>query len=102
MIRVTDLHVSRGSFDLRVPTWSLEPGCVVGVVGPNGAGKTTLLRALAGLDDDSTGSLEVLGFDPRRDPASVRQRLGFMSDETPLFRLRVDALLRTLSGYYPS
>lgn len=102
MIRISDLAVRRGDFELRVPSWSVEPGRVVGLVGPNGAGKTTLLRALAGLDEDASGQLEVLGHDPRREPAAVRQRLGFMSDDMPLFRLRVDKLLWTVSGYYPS
>lgn len=101
MITVTDLAIDRGDFQLRVPSWKLEPGRVVGVVGPNGSGKTTLLRALAGLDDDARGTLDVLGADPRRDPAAVRLRLGFMSDDMPLFRLRIDKLLWTLSGYYP-
>jgi len=102
MIRVHDLHVRRGAFDLHVADWSVQAGRVVGIVGPNGAGKTTLLRALAGLDDDAEGRVEVLGFDPRVDPESVRFRLGYMSDDMPLFRLRIDKLLWTVSGYYPS
>ena len=34
-------------------------GCFFMIVGPSGCGKTTLLRILAGLEDHSTGTLEV-------------------------------------------
>jgi len=32
----------------------------------------------------------------------VRSKLGFMSDDMPLFDMRIGPLLRQLSGYYPS
>ena len=35
-------------------------GCFFMIVGPSGCGKTTLLRILAGLDDHSTGTLEIM------------------------------------------
>ena len=102
VIQIKDLVQTRGSFRLSVPSWQLNPGTVSGVVGPNGAGKTTLLRLLPGLDRRNAGQLNVLGLDPSVDPAQVRQVLGFMSDDQPLFRLRVDKLLWTLSGYWPN
>ena len=99
LVSVQNLEIARGDFRLRVPSWTVRPGTVVGVVGPNGAGKTTLLRALAGLDP-STG-VRVLGNDPVAAPAQVRQDLGFMSDDMPLFRQKVGQLFWTLSGYWP-
>ena len=100
LIEVQNLRVDRGGFTLNVPGWSVEPGIVVGIVGPNGAGKTTLLDCLAGLTAPSEGTVRVMGRDPRVDPAYVRSRAGFMSDDRPLFDLSVARLLRTLSGYY--
>src|SRR5689334_3034212 len=41
------------------------------VVGPSGCGKTTLLRILAGLEEHSEGSLEMLHADPRRPLTSM-------------------------------
>ncbi len=41
---------------------AVEPGEFCVIVGPSGCGKTTLLRILAGLDRQSTGSLELAGL----------------------------------------
>jgi molybdate transport system ATP-binding protein len=55
-----DGTVRRGGFELRV-AFGVGPGEVLGVLGPNGAGKTTLLRAVAGLEELTSGSLTVDG-----------------------------------------
>jgi len=102
LVRVDDLVVRRGSFRLEIPSWTVEPGQVVGVVGPNGAGKTTLLESVAGLRPVGSGRVSVFGMEPWKEPTRVRTALGFMSDDMPVFALRVDALLRMVSGYYPS
>jgi ABC-2 type transport system ATP-binding protein len=101
LIEVDSLRVRRGKFTLEIPSWRVEAGQVVGVVGPNGAGKTTLLEALAGLRPVTSGSVRVFGRDPWDDPAGVRSTLGFMSDDMPVFDLKIGPLLRMLSGYYP-
>ncbi len=102
LVDVQGLVVRRGSFHLEIPSWRVAPGQVIGIVGPNGAGKTTLLEALAGLRPVDAGRLRVFGLDPWSRPVEVRSALGFMSDDTALFELRVDRLLHMLSGYYPS
>lgn len=45
---------------------TVEPGEFCVVVGPSGCGKTTLLRILAGLDRQTSGSLELSGAGGRR------------------------------------
>ncbi len=102
LVDVEGLVVVRGSVRLEVPGWRVGAGEVVGVVGPNGAGKTTLLEAVAGLRPVAAGRVRVFGLDPWSRPVEVRSALGFMSDDMALFELRVDRLLRMLSGYYPS
>ncbi len=61
-LRSDGLHfegtVRRGSFELDV-AFEVRPGEVLGVLGPNGAGKSTLLRAVAGLEELSTGAVGV-------------------------------------------
>jgi len=60
--------------DLRV-----EAGSIFGFLGPNGAGKTTTLRILATLLPPSGGTARVMGTDVARDPADVRQRIGYVA-----------------------
>ncbi len=102
LVDVIDLRIRRGSFLLDIPEWGIAPGEVVGLVGPNGAGKTTLLEALAGLRPVGEGRISVFDRDPWTSPVEVRSFLGFMSDDMPVFAMRIHALLRLLSGYYPT
>jgi ABC-2 type transport system ATP-binding protein len=102
LIRVKGLRVKRNSFVLDIADWHVAPGEVIGLVGPNGAGKTTLLETLAGLRSATEGSVRVFGFNPRTSPVAVRSSLGFMSDDMPLFAMRINKLLRMVSGYYPT
>jgi ABC-2 type transport system ATP-binding protein len=59
-----DLHVNAGE--------------IFGFLGPNGAGKTTTLRMLATLITPTAGDATVAGADLRREPALVRQRIGYV------------------------
>ncbi len=102
LITVDGLRVRRNGFTLDVPSWTVRPGEVIGLVGPNGAGKTTLLETIAGLRRVGRGAVRVFGRDPWNDPEAVRSALGFMSDDMPLFDMRTGALFRMLSGYYRS
>jgi ABC-2 type transport system ATP-binding protein len=53
---------------------------VTGLLGPNGAGKTTLLRAMTGLLGPNTGTVRVLGHDPRAD-RSVQRSLALVPED---------------------
>ncbi len=55
------------------------PG-VLGLLGPNGAGKTSLLRMLATVIPPTTGTLRLLGRDPRSytPRREIRRRLGYL------------------------
>ncbi|AZU02441.1 ABC transporter ATP-binding protein [Brevibacterium linens ATCC 9172] len=51
---------------------------VVAVIGANGSGKSTLLQLFNGLVTANAGEVLVDGIDPRRQPAKVRSRVGFV------------------------
>lgn len=70
-------------------------GSVVAVVGRNGAGKTTLLELLAGLQRPHAGSITVLGQRVWPAAPDLLARVGFVGQDTALYRgLRVPDLLR--------
>jgi ABC-2 type transport system ATP-binding protein len=61
-------------------SFSVGRGEIFGLLGPNGAGKTTTILMLLGLTDISEGGIRVLGFDPAREPLSVKRRVGYLPD----------------------
>ena len=64
---------------------SIRRGEVFGLLGPNGAGKTTTILMLLGLTDPTAGEVRVLGFDPVRQPLSVKARVGYMPDQVGFY-----------------
>jgi ABC-2 type transport system ATP-binding protein len=76
----------RRSWALRDCTLRVPAGRVTALVGPNGAGKTTLLHLAIGLLRPAEGSVRVLGWSPREDPELVLARVGFVAQDTPLYR----------------
>jgi ABC-2 type transport system ATP-binding protein len=75
---------------IRVP-----PGRIAGLVGPNGAGKTTFLHVAAGLLRPNAGEIRVLGRSPRAESRIVRDRVGLMAQDAPLYRgFSVEDMLR--------
>jgi len=75
------VHAVRG-IDL-----TLEQGEIVAFLGPNGAGKTTTIDMILGLSHPTTGSVEVLGLQPRQAIArglvsAVMQTGGLLKDLT--------------------
>ena len=85
---------------------TIRPGASVALVGRNGAGKSTTLRALAGVLPPSAGTIVIGGVDARRDPAGVRERVGYCPDvggliprATPWEHLQLAARLRHLRDW---
>ncbi|MER3415797.1 MAG: ABC transporter [Gemmataceae bacterium] len=76
-------------------SFSVQRGEVVGFLGPNGAGKTTTMRILTTFIPATSGSVRVAGFDVRTQSLEVRQHLGYLPENVPLYpEMRVDEYLR--------
>jgi len=80
-IRIQDLTKKYGTTTAvdRI-SLTVDTGEVFGLLGPNGSGKTTTILMLMGLTDVTSGTAEVLGLDPARQPLAVKRRIGYMPD----------------------
>jgi len=63
----------------------IRRGEIFGLLGPNGAGKTTTILMMLGLTEISGGTVEVLGFNPVREPLEVKRRVGYLPDEVGFY-----------------
>ena len=82
-------------------SFSVEEGEIFAILGPNGAGKTTTVESIAGLRDPDSGTIRVLGLDPRHDRAALRQRVGVQLQESQLpDQLRVWEALDLYASFY--
>lgn len=70
---------------LKNVTFQVAPGEILGLLGPNGAGKTTTMRILAGYLPASSGTATIAGYEVHADPMQVRQRIGYLPENPPLY-----------------
>jgi ABC-2 type transport system ATP-binding protein len=66
-------------------SFRVEKGEIFGFLGPNGSGKTTVIKMLTGLLPLTSGDATVQGLDVRSDPESVRETIGYMSQNFSLY-----------------
>ncbi|MEQ8173719.1 MAG: ABC transporter ATP-binding protein [Syntrophomonadaceae bacterium] len=86
VMTVTGLSQKRGDREIiRNISFSLLQGECLGIFGLRGSGKTTLLHALAGIDRISSGAVEILGHDIRKD-FRYKRDLGLVTQEPSLFK----------------
>jgi lipooligosaccharide transport system ATP-binding protein len=64
--------------------FTVRKGEIFGFLGPNGAGKTTTMKIIACVSPRTSGTMAVLGMDPDRNPAAIKQRLGVVPQESNL------------------
>ena len=83
-------------------SFTVEQGEIFGILGPNGAGKTTTVECIEGLRKPDGGTVRVLGLDPERDGAELRQRVGAQLQESELpDKLKVWEALELYASFYP-
>ena len=70
---------------LKNASFQVHRGEVVGFLGPNGAGKTTTMKILTCFIAPSGGTARVAGADIFEDPIAVREAIGYLPENTPLY-----------------
>lgn len=82
---------------------SIPAGVVCAVLGANGAGKSTAIRLLLGLEEPDSGTMEVLGMNTSTHALEIRQRVGYVADQPPLYDwMTVDEIGWFAAGFYPT
>ena len=66
-------------------SFSVKKGEVLGFLGPNGAGKSTTMKILTCFIPADSGSARVAGFDVFSDHLKVREKIGYLPENTPLY-----------------
>src|SRR3954463_5013341 len=66
-------------------SFDVPQGQIVGFLGPNGAGKSTTLKMLTCYLPPTSGGATVAGFDIFHDSEQVRQKLGYLPENCPLY-----------------
>jgi ABC-2 type transport system ATP-binding protein len=102
IIEVDHLHKRyRDAVAVEDVSFTVEQGEIFAILGPNGAGKTTTVEIIEGLRTPDGGTVRVLGLDPQRDKAALRQRVGVQLQQGQLpEQLKVWEALELYSSFY--
>ena len=83
---VSFTHQAASQPAVRDISFRIDRGGTLAFVGPSGAGKTTLVKLLVGLYRPRAGRILYNGVDSREvDMEQLRERIGFVTQETQLF-----------------
>ncbi len=68
------------NIDLKIGT-----GEIFALLGPNGSGKSTSLKMIMGLVQPTSGSVQVLGIDVKKDPVAVKKQVGYVPESPSVY-----------------
>jgi len=96
MIQVDGLTKNYGAFRaVDGVSFNVRKGEVLGFLGPNGAGKSTTMKILTCYLSPTGGTARVAGYDVFDQSLEVRKRIGYLPEDTPIYRdMTVLELLR--------
>ena len=102
VIEVEHLVKAFGSFHaVDDISFSVKKGEIFGFLGANGAGKTTAMHMLTGLNQPTSGTGRVVGFDIRTEYEQIKRHIGYMSQKFSLYDdLTVAENITLFAGIY--
>ena len=82
-------------------SFTVKKGEIFGFLGANGAGKTTAMHMLTGLNQPTSGTGRVVGYDIRTEYEQIKRHIGYMSQRFSLYEdLTVAENIRLFAGIY--
>ena len=82
-------------------SFTVRKGEIFGFLGANGAGKTTAMHMLTGLNQPTSGTGRVVGYDIRTEHEQIKRHIGYMSQKFSLYEdLTVAENIRLFAGIY--
>ena len=102
VIEVSHLVKAFGSFHaVDDISFTVRKGEIFGFLGANGAGKTTAMHMLTGLNQPTSGTGTVAGFNIRTQHEQIKKHIGYMSQKFSLYEdLTVAENIRLFAGIY--
>ena len=65
--------------------FSIEEGCVAGLLGLNGAGKSTIMNILAGCISATSGAITIGGHDIAARPKQAKRLIGYLPEQPAFY-----------------
>ena len=92
ILKCQDVYKKIGKkYILKKISFEVKKGEIVGFIGPNGAGKTTTIKLILGLQKITKGSVEINGYDVKKDFEKAIYRVGAIIENPDVYTY--------LSGY---
>lgn len=103
MIQCNDLKFSYSSKPLFCDNVSFEipKGRIVGLLGKNGEGKTTLIKLISGQLLAKSGTLSVLGHNPKDRQPSFLENIFVVPEIVNVPSLKIKTYFESVSSFYP-
>ncbi|TSC92958.1 MAG: antibiotic transport system ATP-binding protein, partial [Candidatus Berkelbacteria bacterium Athens1014_28] len=82
-------------------SFDVKKGEIFGLLGENGAGKTTTLEILEGLRKPTSGEIEVLGHNIKKDKNSIKEKIGVQLQSSSYYSfLTLREILDLFGSFY--
>jgi len=87
ILKVKNLWKSYGKINaLKGIDFEVREGEIFALIGPNGAGKTTTLRIVATLLSPDKGTVELMGYNVRKDSDKIREMISYLPEEAGAYK----------------